>query len=247
MSNENSAPVPSELEPGSESRPVGAIRVGDKTFSSVEDLTEAYRNSEAHRKALESTVGRQGNELGSLRNGSGSNPPPATDEDDIGIPKAVFDSFEADFVADPGKAIKNVVKKTIEVTTEKVTNQLTGQMRRENVVEAFWADYFDKFQTHKEIEAYVRMEGTGMANSGMLKGQTREQQMETVAARINEAGRKAFSGETVRDVPDSRVVSQPGRGSGTSGGGSRGPKTPEKKVTFMDEVRSSVYRKSSGI
>lgn len=245
--NGESGPVPQELEPdsGSESKPVGAIPVGDRTFSSVEELAEAYRNAEAHRKALETVVGRQGNELGKLRN-AGGEPSAANEEDDLGIPKELFDSFEAKFVENPGAAIKDVVKTTVAATTKRVTSELSDRFRRENVVESFWNDYFEANPSHKTIETYVRMEGNSLVASGSLAGLNREQQMTTIARQVNEIGKKAFSGETVKDVKDRRVVSEPGRGSGAGVSSSRSPK-PEKKVTFMDEVRSSVYRKADGI
>lgn len=239
--------VPEELndtDGSNQERVPGAIKVGEETFTTVEDLTEAYRNAKAHRDALTKVVGRQGQELGNHRGGNGND---SSSEDDLGIPKQVFDEFENKFVENPGNAMKSLVKNVIETTEKRVENRLRQEWRTENVVEAFWSDYFDEHPKHREIEEFVRMTGDRMARTGALQGMVRDDQMVAVATAINRTGTSVFGSAKVRDVPNSRVVSEAGKGGGATrkpaGDANATSNTSDKSKSFMDEVRSQSYRK----
>lgn len=238
MNKEGSnGPVPGELDSGAGAPGSDEIRIGDKVFKSVDDLKEAYRDAEANRKALASSIGRQGRELGELRGANRDEPPP---EDAYGIPKSVFEGFEEKFVANPGEAVKTLAKAIVETTEERMSKRMSSQ----SVIERFWNEYFDRYDKHREIEPYIRSEADRLLRSGAFVGVDAYGQMDMIASNVERIGSKVFGKEgSTRDVPDKRVISESGKGSGVT---STKPTTKVEPVkTFTEEFREMGYRKAA--
>lgn len=237
MNKEGSnGPVPGELDSGGGSPGVDEIRIGDKVFKSVDDLKEAYRDAEANRRALASTVGRQGREMGELRGERQEEPP----EDAYGIPKSVFEGFEEKFVANPGEAVKTLAKAIVETTEERMNKRMSSQ----SVIERFWNEYFDRYEKHRDIEPYIRAEADRLLRTGAFVGVDAYGQMDMIASNVERIGSRVFGKEgSTKDVPDKKIVTESGKGSGVTS--TKTPAKAEPVKTFTEEFREMGYRKAA--
>jgi len=220
----------------------GSLKAGNRTFDSQGQLDEWVSE-------MESTIGRQGNEMGDLNRkvsdmsdklqAQYTAPEPTVKGD-----SEFYEKFETLLYSDAKKAAELMEKRFDEKYSAKLESErsvMREEFRGHSEEERFWTDFVGKNPGLAPMIDDIRLV-TAVRLDPKIKNLGREEQMDRIS--------KYFGSqiETSRDLLGSQEVDggrstvEPGSGAtGTGGASGASNDDATSKTTFFDEIQSSSY------